>query len=328
MAFITGILAIDASASALNMGEGEETTATVKAIHAGMYTYPYVSAQAFRSWLRRTLQTYFPQWQSATIHAAGAGKKQQAFTEGDPIQFWDDDLLGYMRAQKDEEGETRTRISPFRTSTLVALAPVEVVRDYGVMARQEGNPVLHGHEFYRTALRGLFSLDLRSAGTFSAVNRAGYRNLGASLEEKARQAGLEHLQETKSYRLPFERRVERVQTLLYGLGRLEGGARQTLHYTDVSPAFVMAAVTRGGNHIFGRVLTAERGEPAIHRGALTEALITLRDDMLSGVYVGRAQGFMDEADAVLAEYGLQAVHPREALDALAAEVALHPEWWE
>lgn len=325
MAFVTGIYLIDAPASALNMGEGEETTATVKAIRVGAYQYPYVSAQSFRYWLRRTLEAGNGEWVNAPIHTAGKGQRQQAYTEGDPITYWDDDLFGYMRAVKDG---TRTRLSPFRTSTLVSIAPVEIVRDFGVMARHEGDPVLHGHEFYATVLKGLFSLNLSAAGTFSYVDRSGHLNLDEALQEEAQRQGLEHLEERRCYRLPYEERVRRVQALLRALGRLQGGARQTLHYTDVAPAFVMAAVTVGGNHIFNRVITAQHGRPVLHEGALVEAFNSLRGDILSSVHVGIAQGFMDDAAETLARYGLTVRHPREALDALADEVAQNPAWWE
>lgn len=324
MAFVTGLLLIDAPAAALNMGQGEETTATVKAIRVGMQQYPYVSAQAFRAWLRHTLETNYKDWQSAPIVVAGKGQKQQAYTEGDPIRYWDDDLFGYMRAVKDG---TRTRISPFRTSTLVSVMPVQIVEDFGVMARQEGDPVLHRHEFYSTVLQGLFSLNLREAGTFSTRDRSGYLNLDESLAGEAEQMGLEYVEALRSYRLPLGERVARVQTLLHALARLEGGARQTLHYTDVSPAFVIAAVTRGGNHPFYRVVAHERGQVVLNREALGQVFSVMADDLLSGIFVGLASGFMDSAAEVFAELNIPVMHPREALDGLAAMLDQHPEWW-
>ena len=327
MAFVTGLLLIDAPASALNMGRGEETTATVKTIRVGMQDYPYVSAQAFRSWVRRTLETNYRDrgWQSAPIVVSGKGQKQQAYTEGNPIRYWDDDLFGYMRAVKES---TRTRISPFRTSTLVSVMPVQIVEDFGVMARHEGDPVLHSHEFYSTVLQGLFSLNLREVGTFSTLSRTGYLNLDEELVGEAQRGGLEYVNELSSYRLPLADRVARVQTLLHALARLEGGARQTLHYTDVSPAFVMAAVTRGGNHPFYRAVTLQRGQVTLSRETLSQAFSVLNDDLLSGIFVGLASGFMDGAAEVLAEFGLAVMHPREALDELAEVLAEHPEWWE
>lgn len=330
MAFITGLILIDAPASALNNGEGEDTKAKVKSIYVpGQGHYPYVSAQAFRYWLRTTLERYYPNWESSPVYSAGTGKKQQSYTEGNPIKYWDDDLLGYMRAEK---SETVTRVSPFRTSTLVSIAPASVVDDFGVMARvkkEEGDKegvILHGHEFYRTTLKALFSLDLTQAGTFTNQRRTGFQNLGKEAIAKAQSYNLGYSDSTNSYRLPLEERMRRVQVLLNALGRLEGGAKQTLHYTDVNPAFVMAAVTHGGNHIFGRVVDGNRGMPAILPAALDQIFNVFSNDLLSPIYVGRAAGFMDDSADMLQQYGLTVAHPRQALDTLAADLADHPEW--
>jgi CRISPR-associated protein Cst2 len=333
MAFITGLLLIDAPASALNNGQGEETKAKVKSIHVyPQQDYPYVSAQSFRYWLRESMHRYFPDLPASPVYTAGAGKKQQAFTEGNPISYWDDDLLGYMRAEK---VETVTRISPLRTSTLVSVTPVELVEDFGVMARApkaEGDKegvLLHGHEFYRATLQMLFSLDLRRAGSFTDQRRTGYRNLGKETLKQAETEGLTYVEAEGAYRLPLAERTKRVQSLLRALGRLEGGAKQTLHYTDVTPAFVIAAVTTGGNNIFGRVIHRnEEGRLALHEAALQQALTVFGSDLQSPIYVGRAEGFMDNAAAQLSKAGLTAHHPRQALDALADALIAHPEWMD
>ncbi|MBN1427703.1 MAG: type I-B CRISPR-associated protein Cas7/Cst2/DevR [Anaerolineae bacterium] len=350
MAFITGTFLIDAPASALNNsgdaieGARTENTSSTKFIKTRQGNYPYVSAQALRFWLRNTLLRY-PEfgWQSSPI-----GREQKiAYTDANPLDWWDDDLFGYMRApskkkkeknisvealtpiESDKEGDAAalTRVSPFRASTLVAIEPVYLTNDFGVMARHEGDPVPFEHQFYRATLKGLFSIDMRSAGTFTFRERTGFRNLDKVRRQMAEEQGLEQIG-SDAYRLPFEQRVKRVQALLYAFGRLEGGAKQALHYTDVSPAFTMAAVTRGGNHPFGRVIAADRGEPVLRRDALEQVLDVLQEDLLSGIYVGRTVGFMDTSAASLAELSLGDAHPREALDALAAEIGQHPEWWE
>lgn len=333
MAFITGLMLIDAPASALNNGQGEDTKAKVKNIYVyGQGDYPYVSAQAFRFWLRETMQKHFPDLPASPVYTGGAGKKQQAFTEGNPINYWDDDLLGYMRAEK---SETVTRVSPFRTSTLVSVKPVQVVDDFGVMARApkaEGDKegvLLHGHEFYRTTLQMLFSLDLSRAGTFTDERRTGYKNLGKETLQQADDLGLAYDGPHGAFRLPIEERVKRVQALLHGLGRLEGGAKQTLHYTDVAPAFVMAAVTSGGNHMFGRVIqVGNDGRLLLHEAALQQALDVFGSDLCSPIYVGRAEGFMDGTASQLAKAGLTTQHPRQALETLGTALAAHPEWMD
>lgn len=333
MAYITGLILIDAPASALNNGEAEDTKGMVKSIRTRAGDYPYVSAQAFRYWLRTSLENQFDEWKSSPVYSGGAGKKQQAYTQGDPIEFYDDDLLGYMRALKEE---TVTRVSPFRTSTLVSVAPASIVDDFGVMARvpkAEGDKegvVLHSHQFYRATLQGLFSLDLSSAGTFTNQLRSGYQNLGKAEIEKAKSLNLAELPERKAYRLSDQERIRRIQLLLYGLGRIEGGAKQALHYTDVTPAFVIAAVTPGGNHIFGHIITTSReGLPIINEDALNQTLQVFGSDLLiNNIYVGRVAGFMDSSAPLFEQLGWPTLHPRQALDALANDLASHPEWLE
>jgi CRISPR-associated protein Cst2 len=319
MTFITGIYTIHAPASALNNGKGEDNTGQVKAIRVGRQEYPYVSAQAVRYWLRETLERYDESWQASPVYHA-AGKKQQAYTEGDPIRYWDDDLLGYMRAEK---GASFTRISPFRTSTLVSAGPVEIVDDFGVMGRGEGDFVLHGHEFYHATMVGAFSIDLNAVGTFTYENRSGYRNLSPALLKEAEEA-LEHLPAEKAYRMPVEHRAQRVASLLRAFGRLEGGAKQTLHYTDVSPGLVCMAVMRGGNNPFLHLF----GPDGVRESVLDEVVNVYADDLVSGIYAGVRQGYAEASQAAFTGRGITVMHPREAFDILAYDVWQNPEWFK
>lgn len=352
MSFVTGLMLIDAPASALNNlgnvpGARTDNIIGVKLIRAKDGAYPYVSAQAFRYWLRTTLEGTDLGWRAAPIYR----EKKIAYTDANPIQYWDDDLFGYMRApskrtdavearQADESrvgetptADTVTRVSPFRVSTLVSISPVNITEDFGTMSRHEGDPVPHEHQFYRTTLKGLFSLDLCVCGTFSYRQRTGYLNLDKVRIEQAQEQGLEHLDDAKCYRLPFDKRLQRVNALFEGLAHLEGGAKQTLHYTDVAPALVIIAVTKGGNHIFGHVVGATgRGLPELKTEALQEALTVFADDILSDVYVGWMRGYLDEErakfEAALADGGQLAAfatkvklsHPREAFQALVSDL--------
>lgn len=358
MAFITGLLLIDAPASALNNlgqipGARTDNAVGVKFIKTREGAYPYVSAQAFRYWLRSTLEKGPWGWKAAPVYR----EEKVAYTDANPIRWWDDDLFGYMRApskkasavalrEADESrvGETPTtdtvtRISPLRVSTLVSIAPVNIVEDFGVMARQEGDPVPFEHQFYRTTLQGLFSLDLHATGTFSYRNKTGYRNLDDVRAKEAEEKGLEKLGDEKAYRLPIEERIQRVAALLEGLAHLEGGANQARHYTDVSPDIVFMAVTKGGNHIFGHIIGIDQyHHPIIKIEALREALEVFADDLLSDIYVGWVRGYLDEErarfeealsdDSQLAPWAdkIRIYNPREAFQALAQDLRENPDW--
>jgi CRISPR-associated protein Cst2 len=352
MSFVTGLLLIDAPASALNNlgsipGARTDNTVGVKLIRAKDGAYPYVSAQALRYWLRTTLEGADLGWQKAPIFR----EKKVAYTDANPILYWDDDLFGYMRApskrtdavkareaDKSRANETPTtdtvtRVSPFRVSTLVSIAPVNPTNDFGTMSRHEGDPVPHEHQFYRTTLKGLFSLDLHASGTFSYRQKTGFRNLDDVRIKLAEENGLEPVEDDKSYRLPLDERVQRISALFEGLAHLEGGAKQTLHYTDVAPVLAILAVTKGGNHIFGHVIGATgRGLPEIKIDALKEALTIFKDDILSDVYVGWVKGYLDgerakfeaalDDEGQLADFADQVKmsHPRQAFQALVADL--------
>ncbi len=340
MSFVTGLLLIDAPASALNNAgnlreERGENTSSVKVIRTREnQSYPYVSAQAFRYWLRTTAERRVEGWKAAPMYR----EEKIAYTDSNPLLWWDDDLLGYMRAPKraakeqmntiTEVLEPITRVSPFRVSTLVSIAPVNITNDFGVMSRHDGDPVPFEHQLYRTTLQGLFSLDLHACGTFSYRNKAGYRNLDTARTNLAVEQQLEHLEGEKAYRLPLQERIRRVQGLFEGLALLEGGAKQAIHYTDVAPAFCILAVTRGGNHIFGHIVGANRGMPEIKLKALEEILTTMDDEILSPVYIGWVQGYLDEQrepfEQFLKENSKRPIlirHPRDAYREFVTDLA-------
>ena len=82
--------------------------------------YPYVSAQAFRYWLRTTAERRVEGWQSCP----NVSREKIAYTDSNPLLWWDDDIFGYMRASKKttkeqmntitETVDTVTRVSPLR----------------------------------------------------------------------------------------------------------------------------------------------------------------------------------------------------------------------
>jgi CRISPR-associated protein Cst2 len=345
VAFVTGVILIDAPASALNNAGAEEgartdNTVAVKKIRTGAGDHPYVSAQAIRYWLRTYLERSVDEWQAAPVFR----EAKIAYTDANPLRWWDDDLFGYMRApskrsdsgkpanveQTELKGEI-TRISPLRMGTLVSIAPVRITDDFGTMARHDGNPVPHEHQFYRATLQGLFSLDLTTAGTFFNGGRVGYRNLDEIRVKLATQAKLNEvtIHGQPAFRLPIEDRTKRVSTLVRAIGELEGGAKLTLHYTDVTPALIVSAVIKSGNNPFARIMRADsRGNPEFSLDALQEILHVYKDQILCDVFIGWARGYLDEQRAKVEALNhgetsgvkLRWAHPRETMAALAHQL--------
>ena len=123
----------------------------------------------------------------------------------------------------------------------------------------------------------------------------------------------------------------RISALFEGMSQLEGGAKQALHYTDVAPALVIMAVTKGGNHIFGHVVGANsKGLPVINQDAFQEALTVFEKEILSTVYVGWVKGYLDEERAKFEEFAkdkkIQISHPREAYQMLIEAFKKNEAW--
>ena len=294
---LIGLMLIDAPHSALNNAGTEASMTTenivaVKKLQRGRNTYPYVSGQAWRNWWRTTLKQEFNDWQDSPIER----DKKIAFTAADPVTYDDDDVFGYMRAQK-KEG-TVTRLSPLKCSPLVAIAPQNPTTDWGVMARQkEGDPVPYEHQFYSCVLQGIFALNLSEVGVFSDVNRTGYKNIAPSYVETIQDAG--GRQEGENWVLPKETRVRRCQQTLAALPFLSGGAKLTSHLTDVTPKLIILSVLDGGNHPFMNLMVEENGIGELSLHALREVISDYADRFSDAIYIGRRSGFMDEVHDAL-----------------------------
>jgi len=111
---------------------------------------------------------------------------------------------------------------------------------------------------------------------------------------------------------------------------LEGGAKQTQHYTDVAPPFVAFAITTGGNHIFNYLVDAGReGEPIISADRLKEILSVWSDTVLAGPYVGWAPGYQEAQRRAFSAAAEQppVEHPRKAFERFATDLSVDGARW-
>lgn len=298
---VLGLMLIDAPHSALNnsgfdAGDRTDNIVRVKSIRKSRTRYPYVSGQAFRYWLRQTLEEKFD-WKMSPI----TRDKKIAFTEANPIEYPDDDVFGYMRAMKKKEGGTVTRMSPFKNSPLISVVGQNPTNDFGVMTRQNGgDPVPYEHEFYSTVLKGIFSIDLSSLGVFCESERSAYRNMNLKLVKLAQENGLEH--KDNNWFLDDETRIKRAQDIVNALPYLSGGAKNTSHLTDVTPKILVLTSIDGANHIFMNVVREENGETVFDIDALDEVIEEYSDILLTDVYIGLRKGFLKNTQDKIIDY--------------------------
>jgi CRISPR-associated protein Cst2 len=335
--YLAGKIALDINAGAPNNGRGEDNVAVTKQLWVDGKIHPYVSAQAFRRWLRDSLPADEPR---SGVTRSGSGKNQQAYTEGRPDRYLDDDLFGYMVAVKAGNCQRDTVLA---TGTFVAVTPQRPTRDFGTMSRgfKPGeNPVLHQHEHYTADLAGDVLLDLPRVGTFE-VDGSGLKValLPAAVQE-AEQAGAERVifRGEAALRLPVAERRRRVALVLRALAAIRGGAQQALHYGDRTPAFVLLAPVKGGINPFTRVLASRGGQTVFDADVLREEISAWSDELDGPVLMGWAPGFLGEQRdrartelADLLDAGQVVIdHPRVLLTRLADETTsgAHDQWFE
>lgn len=317
-----GFVLLDVDVAALN-NAGKNTNSNfdnavaTKKLRKNGNTYVYVSGQAWRFWWREALVRHFD-WVMSPI----TREKKVAFTEADPGRYPDDDVFGYMRAEKtkskDEKAEkpddstkdsgALTRVSPLKNSAIVSAVAVRPAENWSVMARQDGDPVPYSKEEYSAIMKGMFSLDLIQVGTFSSYNRTGFKNLSENRRKEILDAGGAEISDPfakdgkgepqKLVQIERTTRVKRVTDTIQALKYLSGGAMQTNNMADVTPKFIILASTTSGNHPFSHVVGTPQGKfeemVNLNIDALKEVLKDYKDQFVGTVYIGIRKGFMDE----------------------------------
>lgn len=332
---IVGTFLVSAQGAFLNGAgidtSGEDRNSVIpKQFSDGKYRVPYVSAQAWRHWLRDTLieETGWQKSMLRAIKLSEKGTTSKIAGELNPIDYPEDDMFGYMRSEEgqgrtkkvDEESsseETQKRVkvkaliraSPFMSSILVSLRKFGWKgKDEGFVHLEEGTPVPYSTIFYNTNLQAIFGLDMTRTGVF--------RNVGDRIElrEELIKPGIEQgkLKERKKdiYELSDNHTAKiRAGELLHALSILRGGAKQAAFATDVSPKVLILAGLDCGNLIFNNIFEdnpdqASSKGPTIKVETLKEIVSDYTDRLVTPVYIGIRNGYLSpESEKTVRELG-------------------------
>jgi CRISPR-associated protein Cst2 len=214
---VIGTFLIQAEGAFLNgagIGKGEDKNTTIpKTLSDFKDEVPYVSAQAWKRWLRDTYQSENPNDPAVIIQTTDVNEKNNTKKLGstlDPVTFAEDDIFGYMKTRKeqgtataeneqeDEDEEEASggrekvkptmRTSPFHASILMSLRKtgwrgVDKGFVYPKSVAPElleknpdarSTPLPYDTKFYNTQLQGIFGLNYSRLGLF--------RNAGDRIE--------------------------------------------------------------------------------------------------------------------------------------------------
>jgi CRISPR-associated protein Cst2 len=352
---VAGTFLIQADASFLNgagLGEGEDRNVTIpKTLRDGKHLVPYVSSQAWKRWLRSTLiaETGWPASELRSIQESEKGSTAKIAGELDPIEYAEDDLFGYMRAQEGQGRKKKTedaeddseapggrtkalmRASPFSASLLVSTRKTGWQgRDEGFVHLKEGTPLPYTTEFYTTHLQGVFCLAYYRVGL--------YWNVGDRIELREDLAK-EYLKSKRiresngTYEITDAQQIRKLRCgeLLKALAVLRGGAKQAAFGTDVAPKFLIAAGLSCGNPIFNHLFDddPEKGL-RLRTEALREVLGDFADRIVTPVAIGLRKSYLANEDEVRALAGshdfkrgrveVTVDTPRAAAEAMAARL--------
>ena len=323
---ITGTFLISAHGAFLNGAgidkSGEDRNAVIpKQFSDGKYRVPYVSAQAWRRWLRDTLIEETG-WQKSTLRAIKENEKgntSKIAGELDPIDYPEDDLFGYMKSEegqgrtkkgKEDEGsdsnsetQGRTKVqaliraSPFMSSILVSLRKFGWKgKDDGYVHLETGTPVPYSTIFYNTNLQAIFGLDMTRTGVF--------RNVGDRIElrddliKPAIESGKLKEREKDIYELSDNHTAKiRAGELLNALSVLRGGAKKAAFATDVAPKVMIFAGLDCGNLIFNNIFEDNPDQstsegPIIKVETLKEIAADYDDRLVTPIYIGIRNGYL------------------------------------
>jgi CRISPR-associated protein Cst2 len=335
---IAGTFLIKADGSFLNgagLEPGEDKTVTVpKTLIDGGKRVPYVSAQAWKRWLRNTAieENGWPPSELRAIGLSGRGTTNKISGELNPVEFPEDDIFGYMEAKsgqgKEEDMETKDeqdkeeemegqdekekkgkvkaliRTSPFMASILVSLRKKGWEgRDKGYVHLKEGTPQPYTTVFYTTNLQGVFCLDYSRLGVY---NNCGDRiELDEAKAEKFLKDGVieeEIVDEKKGWKIfrlkdLEEKRKQRAGGLLKALSVLRGGAKQAAFGTDLAPKAIILAPLSCGNPIFNS-LFKEDNELVFKTETFKEVLEDYKDRITGKVYIGIRKGYISNEEEI------------------------------
>lgn len=243
------------SLGSINGSWTEGNVSTVKKITTpNGLQIPYISGQSLKYQIRKA-------WKEMGLgdllsDVKQAEKKEGVnFTAGEPNNYLDDDLLGYMIASS---GENRRRTAVVRTSAAIGIFPFRNDRDLGTKSKEQtGGDVSAGGNIFETEIyynyfRVNFLIELDRLGVYQDFE------LAKAVKGKVKNLSIE------------DKRI-RLKYLLKAITNIWGGGKQSRLLTDMSPKFLAVTFQNAKSPIFLETLTVSENEE-LNIKAVTEVL--------------------------------------------------------
>jgi len=264
--------------------------------------YPYISGQMLRHIYREKL--YEMGWKLSPIHPTGE-------TEGNPTEYIDDDIFGFMateRRERGKKGKSVPRTSPIKVSAMIGLYPLLGNKDLLVRyaieretGKKLGEPTPVEQEFTgMNYFKGVILIDLDAIGKGEGLKK--------EVTEK------EIIFEASSFEISGDERKERVRAFLDAFRLKSGGAKQARMLCDITPKFVVGIKQKYKVPVLLDALKVDD-----EGNILSEPLLTVLDqykDINEKIIVGIRTGIFNNESKVketFTERGIKVVDSNEAL---------------
>lgn len=230
-----------ASIGSINGSWTEGNVSTIKKITLpNGNQLPYISGQSLKYQVRKY-------WKEAGINLSEPSVAQKDkgvnYTLGNPTEFIDDDLLGFMIAEKKNN---RRRTAPVRISPAIGSFPFRGDLDLGTKSKElQGEDMGAGGNIFETEI----SYNFYRVNALIELDRIGrFIKQELSKEEK------------EDLDLGIDIRKQRINNLLDAIQHIWGGGKQGRLLTDMSPKFVVFTLQSVKNPILLESLRVDENE--------------------------------------------------------------------
>jgi CRISPR-associated protein Cst2 len=268
-----------ASLGSINGSFTEGNVSTVKKITLpDGRTLPYISGQSLRHQIRKKMEE---NGIKLSPLMASDVEKGVDVTAGDPDQYIDDDLFGFMIASLKEN---RRRTAPVRVSASIGMFPFRGDRDLGTKSKEEtaGEMGAGGNmfetEIYYNYFRTTILIEADRLGNFKSFELK-------KVDKKAAEPKM----------LDRAERINRLNLFFEAMTTLWGGGKQSRILTDLGPKFIITTIQSAKSPLLLEGFKLSQDE-SLDVGSILEILNDSRK-IIKHVFVGLRGGiFKNEAE--------------------------------
>lgn len=267
---IASTLLFDVDSTFFNGGNpqksGKADVSMPKYVEINGYESPYISAQSYRYYLKKTFQKLYKEKIT----------QDNSLEKFEQVQFSaTDDIFGYFygdEVKHDDKDIGQFNISQIRQAPFLIsqLHPIEIINndisnhqyfssdDAFVHLKGNSTPLPYNSKFYSAIFTEIFNIDIKRIGQFS--NFLDRQEITEKIALNAIKKKILEKIDSNSYKLTnYEKNVKmRLETLFEAIMCFEGGAKQSQYLSNLAPNIIIIDAQSGSTPIFSDVFRTKQ----------------------------------------------------------------------